>query len=244
METIGNESNPFRVVIQSPFSRFAEAIRTIKLAADLAGDARRSKVIAFTSALPGEGKSTIAGALAQLIAQVGGTVILVDCDLRNPTLSGTLAPKSSCGFVEVVSGTKSLEASIWKEPVTNMAFLPAGKESHLTYTAEILASGAAKDLFDKLRESYQYVIVDLSPLAPIVDVRATTQLVDAYVMIVKWGSTKVDVVQHGLNTAPGVQQNLLGVVLNQTDFDRLKLYEGPRRKYYHNKHFARYGYTA
>jgi succinoglycan biosynthesis transport protein ExoP len=241
--TIGSDFNPFRVVIESPFSRFAEAIRTIKLAADLAGDARRSKVIAFTSALPGEGKSTIAGALAQLIAQVGGTVILVDCDLRNPTLSRTLTPKASSGFVEVVSGTKSLEASIWKDPATKMVFLPAGKDSHLAYTAEILASGAAKNLFDRLRETFNYVIVDLSPLAPVVDARATTQLVDAYVMVVKWGSTKIDVVQHGLNMAPGVQHNLLGVVLNQADFNRLKLYEGHRRNYYHNKHFERYGYT-
>jgi succinoglycan biosynthesis transport protein ExoP len=238
--TIRSDSGLFRVVIESPFSRFAEAIRTIKLAADMAGDA---KVIAFTSALPGEGKSTIAGALAQLIAQVGGSVILVDCDLRNPTLSRTLTPNASCGFVDVVSGTKSLEASIWKDPATNMVFLPAGKNSHLAYTAEILASGAAKSIFDKLRGTYHYVIVDLSPLAPVVDARATTQLVDAFVMIVKWGSTKIDVVQHGLNTAPGVRQNLLGVVLNQTNFNSLRLYEGNKRTYYYDKHYARYGYT-
>jgi succinoglycan biosynthesis transport protein ExoP len=235
-----SDFNPFRVVIESPFSRFSEAIRTIKLAADLAGDPGRSKVIAFTSALPGEGKSTVAGALAQLIAQVGSTVILVDCDLRNPTLSRTLAPEAGCGFVDVVLGTKSLELSILKHSVTNMTFLPAGKDSHLSYTAEILGSGAAKSLFDKLRQSYNYVIVDLSPLAPVVDARATTQLVDAYVMIVKWGSTKIDVVQHGLNTAPGVQNNLLGVVLNQTDFDLLKLYEGHKEQYYHEKYVARY----
>src|SRR5262249_4641674 len=163
----------FNVLTESPFSQFAEAIRTIKLAADLAGGATRSKVIGFTSTLPGEGKSTIAGALAQLIARVGGTVILVDCDLRNPTLSRTLAPKGSCGFVDVVSGTRSLEGSVWKDPATNMTFLPAGMDSHLAYTAEILASGAAKNLFTKLRERYNYVIVDLSPLAPVVDARAT-----------------------------------------------------------------------
>jgi succinoglycan biosynthesis transport protein ExoP len=234
--TIDRETDPFRVVIDSPLSHFAEAIHTIKLAADLAGRVSSSKVIAFTSALPGEGKTTIAAALAQVIAQIGRTVVLVDCDLRNPTLSRTLAPRASCGFVDVVCGTKSLEASIWKDPRTGLAFLPAGNVTGLAYTAEILGSGAAKHLFDKLRESYQYVIVDLSPLAPVVDARATTQLVDAYVMVVKWGSTKIDVVQHGLSTAPGVLHNMLGVVLNQTDFGRLKLYDGKKAKYY-------YGYT-
>jgi succinoglycan biosynthesis transport protein ExoP len=241
--TIGKEIDPFRVVVDSPVSQFAEAIHTIKFAADRAGDVRKSKVIAFTSALPGEGKTTIAAALAQVIAQIGRTVVLVDCDLRNPTLSRRLAPRASCGFVDVVSGTKSLEASIWKDPGTGLAFLPAGSVKGLVYIAEILGSDAARNLFDKLRESYQYVIVDLSPLAPVVDARATTQLVDAYVMIVKWGSTKIDVVRHGLSMAPGVQQNLLGVVLNQTDFTRLKSYDEKRATYCYNKQFARYGYT-
>jgi succinoglycan biosynthesis transport protein ExoP len=240
IRTVSSHSNPFRLPVESPFSRFAEAIRGIKLAADLAGNARGSKVIGFTSALQGEGKSTIAAALAQLIAQVGGAVILVDCDLRNPTLSQTLAPRASAGFMDVVSGTQSLEASIWKDPVTNLAFLPAGKDSYLGYTVEILGSRAAKDVFDKLRQIYDYVIVDLSPLAPVLDARATTQLVDAYVMIIKWGSTRIDVVQRGLNRAPGVQHNLLGVVLNQADFDRLKLYEGYETNVY-NRYFEHYG---
>jgi succinoglycan biosynthesis transport protein ExoP len=231
---IDGDSNPFRVVIESPFSRFTEAIRAIKLAADQARDNRRSKVLAFTSAIPGEGKSTIARALAHLIAKVGNTVILVDCDLRNPTLSRVLAPKASCGFVDVVSGSKSLEQSIWKDSVTSMAFLPAGKDANLAYTIETLASNAANNIFDKLRKCYDYVIVDLSPLVPVVDARATNQLVDEYVMIVKWGSTKIDVVQHGLNTARGIQRNLLGVVLNQADLYRQKFYEGHRAKYCYN----------
>ena len=86
-----SDSEVFRTVINSPLSSFAEAIRSIKLTIDLHMDARPCKVIGFTSTLPNEGKSTIAAALAHLIAQVGGRVLLVDCDLRNPTLSRMLS---------------------------------------------------------------------------------------------------------------------------------------------------------
>ena len=88
-----NDSKVFKTVIDAPLSSFAEAIRSIKLTIDLHMDARPCKVIGFTSTLPNEGKSTIAAALAHLIAQVGGRVLLVDCDLRNPTLSRMLSQR-------------------------------------------------------------------------------------------------------------------------------------------------------
>ena len=67
-----------------------------------------------------------------------------------------------------------------------------------------------KRLFVRLRESYDYVIVDLSPIVPVVDVRATTHLVDSYVFVVEWGKTKIDVAEHALNSARGVYDNLVG----------------------------------
>ena len=83
-----------------------------------------------------------------------------------------------------------------------MAFLPAIVKSRgVAFTSEFLASDATKILFDNLRQSYDYVVVDLSPLAPIVDVRATTHLVDSYFLVVEWGRTKIDVVKHALAAA-------------------------------------------
>ena len=96
-------------VLDSPFSRFAEAIRAIKLAVDLNGDVvNANKVIGVTSSIPNEGKSTIAASLALLMAQVGARVILVDCDLRNPTLSRKLAPNADCGLLDVIVGTTAI----------------------------------------------------------------------------------------------------------------------------------------
>jgi succinoglycan biosynthesis transport protein ExoP len=113
----------------------------------------------------------------------------------------------------------------------------------LVNSAQILQGNAIKSLFDDvLRSTYDYIIVDLSPLAPVVDVRATTGLVDSYIFLIEWGQTKVDVVKQALKEADGIHDNLLGVVLNKVDMQVMARYEGYRSQYYRNKYFARYGY--
>jgi succinoglycan biosynthesis transport protein ExoP len=231
-----------RYVIDSPLSRFSESIRAVKVAADLSGVAKSNKVIGITSSLPNEGKSTIAASLALLSAHSGSRVILVDCDLRKPSLTQALVPNATLGLIEVLTGTDSLENVIWLDPSTQLSFLPAGVKRRLTHTSEILASDAMKRLFTRLRESYDYVIVDLSPLAPVVDVRSTAHLVDSYLFVVEWGKTKIDLVEHVLSATHGVYDNLLGVVLNKADVNRLGLYESHHSNYY-NRYYARYGYT-
>jgi succinoglycan biosynthesis transport protein ExoP len=230
-------------VIDSPFSRFTESIRAIKISGDLFGVSKSNKVIGITSSLPNEGKSTIGTSLAQLMAHSGSRVILLDCDLRNPVLSGKLTPDANSGLIEVLSGRASLEDVTWTDPSTKLTFLPCVLKSRVAHTSEILASEATKKLFDRLRETYDYVVVDLSPLAPVVDVRATSNLVDSYIFVIEWGRTKIDVVKHVLGAARGVYDNLLGVVLNKADINVLSRYESYRGKYYHNRYYARYGYT-
>ncbi|HZV06154.1 MAG TPA: AAA family ATPase [Gemmataceae bacterium] len=230
--------------LDAPFSRFSESIRSIKVAGDLFAMSRPNKVIGLTSSLPNEGKSTIAASLAQLMSDAGGRVILVDTDLRNPALSRQLAPNATMGLLEVISEKAALDDVIWVNPATNLQFLPAVVKSRLAHTSEIIASEATANLFRKLRETYDYVIVDLSPLAPIVDVRATINFIDSYLFVVEWGNTKIPVVQHALNNAREVKNNILGVVLNKADFRVLNRYETYRGDYYYNSHYySRYGYT-
>jgi len=242
-KSIVRDGSVYWMVAAHPLSRFAEAIRSVKLAADLNGTDNGHKVIGFTSALPNEGKSTVAAALAQLVAQVGGKVIVVDCDLRNPSLSRTLAPKATLGIVDVLAGEQSLDDAIWRDGPGGMAFLPAVSGSRLFHTSEVLASEPVKQLIYDLRESYDYVVVDLPPLAPVIDVRATSHLVDGYFLVVEWGRTKIDVVQHALNSAPLVHESLLGTILNKANMEFVGRYEMHRGEYYYNKHFSRYGYT-
>jgi len=230
-------------VVDAPFTRFAEAIRNVKVAIDLAGVIKSNKVIGITSSLPNEGKTTTATALAQQMSHSGARVLLVDGDLRNPSLTRRLAPKATVGIVDVLAGTASLQDVLWTDPSTNLTFLPAVVKARLQHSSEMLASTMTRQLFDHLRGSYDYIIVDLSPLAPIVDVRSTLKLIDSYLFVIEWGRTKIDVVEHALSGAREIYDNLLGVILNKADINALSRYEGHRGKYYYNRYYARYGYT-
>jgi polysaccharide biosynthesis transport protein len=241
---IMRHSGVFWAATEMPLSRFAESIRSIKLAVDLNVTSTSNKVVGITSSLPNEGKSTIAAALALLMAHAGARVIVVDCDLRNPSLSRSLAPAATAGIVEVVAGRCSLEEAIWRDPKTNLAVLPTVKKKPLFHTSEILAAASTRQLFENLRAAYDYVVVDLPPLAPVVDVRATVPLIDCFILTIEWACTKTDVVQHALHTAPNLHEALIGAVLNKTDMQAIKRYDNYHSDYYSNKHYARYGYTG
>jgi polysaccharide biosynthesis transport protein len=231
-------------VIESPLTRFSEAMRAIKIAIDLKEAGKRSKVIGFTSTLPNEGKSTIASSLAQLIAHAGLSTILVDCDLRNPSLTRLLAPDATTGFFDLINGNAELEDVIWIDQSTGLEFLPHAMKTRFGDTAEALSSEATIGLFDELRDSYEYILVDCSPLMPVVDVRATSLFVDSYVYVIGWGQTRFDIAADALRDAGGVYEKLVGAVLNKVDMRALGRYDGFGATYYHNKDYKRYGYTG
>lgn len=229
--------------IDSPFSRFSESIRSIKVNADL-NVTKSSKVLALTSALPNEGKSTLAFVFAQSVAQSGARVLLVDCDLRNPSLSRKVASNAEKGILDVLSKNATLQDVLWKDPVTGLFFLPGATKSRIAHSHEILGSDQMKEFVDRLRGDYDYVIIDFPPLTPVVDVRTTAHFVDSYVFIVEWGKTQVQVVERALRSARAVGDNLLGVVLNKADIASMSRYSGYSGKnYYYNSHYGRYGYT-
>lgn len=240
---ISNVPDIHRTVVSTPFSRYTEAIRSIRLAIDHNPAKTPSQVIGITSAMPNEGKSTLAASLAQLIAHSGKKIIIVDCDLRNPSLSTSLTPKAAEGLLEVAIGGHSLEETIWHDPRTNLAFLPAVRRETLSHTSEILSADSVCRLFERLRQSYDYVIVDLPPLTPLVDVRVTAPLIDCYVLVVEWGRTKIDVVQHALHTAPTIVDSLIGAVLTKTDIKAMARYDVHRSDYYDDSRYIRYGFS-
>jgi polysaccharide biosynthesis transport protein len=233
-----------RHVVDEPLSSFAEAFRSIKVAADIAGTIKANKVIGITSTIPREGKSTVSSNLAELIAHAGKRVILLDGDLRNPTLTRSLAPNAKVGLLEVLGHKVDLRQAIYTDELTQLTFLPAVVESRMAHTNEILASDAFKQLIDGLRQSYDYIIVDFPPLAPVVDVRASTHVVDSYLYVVAWGETRMNIVQHQLASAPEIFDRLLGVVLNKANISVLERYEYYYGKYYYKKYYSRYGYAS
>lgn len=232
-----------RYVVDNPLSRFAEAVRSVKVAIDLNSIVRENRVLATTSTLPNEGKSTLSTNLAQLIAHGGARVILVDADLRNPSLSRALVPDAKIGLVDVVAQKARLEDALFVDPETKLSILPAGATSKLLHTNEVLASKAMHALVTQLRAQFDYVVLDMPPMAPVVDVRVTSSFVDSYVFVVEWGRTKIDVVRHNLRGSPEIHDKLLGVILNKADTKALARYESYHGRYYYQKYYARYGYV-
>jgi succinoglycan biosynthesis transport protein ExoP len=232
-------------IVDSPFSAFAEAVRSIKMAIDVSpATGAGGKIIGITSSLPNEGKSTLACVLALLIAQTGSKTLLVDCDLRNPSLSRTLSPgAASGGLLDVLAGKATLEQAIWQDSATGLRFLPVATKARLAHSSEVIASDRTQSLFEKLRHSFDYVIVDFAPLMPIVDVRASMNLVDSYIYVVEWGRTRIEHVEQALRSARGIYERLLGAVLNKVDLASVGRYGGPGSGYYRDERYRRYGYT-
>jgi succinoglycan biosynthesis transport protein ExoP len=231
-----------RHVIQEPFSAFAEGLRAIKVAAELSAVIKQNKVIGLTSTLPDEGKSTVACNLAELMADAGKRVILIDADLRKPTLARCLDPKPMIGLLELLGGKADLQQVLGFDAETGLSLLPSVIDSHLVHSDEVLSSDPFRRLIEELRQRYDYIILDFPPLGSVVDVRAATQIVDSFILVVEWGRIPISVVQSYLNAAPEVHDHLLGVILNKVDVRAMKRYEHHYGNMYRNQPYGRYGY--
>ena len=238
--TLVHRHDLMNYVADWPFSEFTEGLRSLKLVMDLNGVLKSNRVIGLTSTLPNEGKSTIASNFAHLLAQAGRRVILIDCDLRKPSLSQQFAPNAAGGLIQVIAGKIDLADAVWTEPSSGLTFLPApaASASKLLHTDEILGSNAMKKLIDGLCETFDYVVVDLSPLLPVIDARATSNFIDSYVYVVEWGQTNRDIVERLLAETPEIHDRLLGVILNRADMRKMARYEGYASAYNYRKYYS------
>jgi Mrp family chromosome partitioning ATPase/capsular polysaccharide biosynthesis protein len=211
--TIAHTDSPIWAITDAKQSRFTEAFLEIKLAiGSMNRNGKRSQVIGITSTYPNEGKSTVAAALALLIAHNGASVILVDYNLQNQSLSAELAPGAALDVLDVMSGAASLRETTWIEPTTQLALLPLSNNRPI-YPSEVLASGSLDKLLQTLRESYEYVIVDLPAVAPFAGAQAAACALDALIFVIEARRTSIDIVKHGLDVIR--DENVVGFVLNK-----------------------------
>jgi capsular exopolysaccharide synthesis family protein len=221
--SIVRAESPIWTITDAPQSRFTESFLEIKLAIEsMNRSGKRNQVIGITSTQPNEGKSTVAAALALLLAHAGTRVILVDCNLRNRSLSAELAPTAAFGILDVMTGAVSVSETTWTDSVSELAFLPVGNNSRSVYASAVLTSEKLGKLFQTLREVYEYVIVDLPAVAPFADVRAAAHLLDLFILVVEAGRTNIDVVEHALKLCSDMDEIMLGVTLNKADMKSLK----------------------
>ncbi len=230
-----------RIVAQKPLSTFAEAIRSLRMGIKFADVDRPQKVILVASALPGEGKSTVASNLAQLTAMSGERVLLIDLDLRHPVLTSLYAPEATSGAIELLLGEAELKQVIIRDPETGLNFIPSPSRRNLTHTAELLGSQRLKDLLAHLSDYYDLIVVDTSPLLPVTDGRALLGAVDSLALVVRWEKTPRDAVEAALKQSPGSMDKLTGVVLNDVIASKARYYDYYKSGYYTKNYPYYYG---
>ncbi len=213
-----------RVAINAPASSFAETLRNAKLACDVVLQGRPSKVIGFVSVLPHEGKTTVAANFAGLLAAHGARTLLIDGDLRNPGLSRGLSLSPERGLVEAIVGEQHWQNTVMVDRTTRLAIIPAVVRRRLSHTSELLSGPGMQALIEEAREAYDYIVVDLPPLGPVVDAKAFAPLADGFVMVTEWGATPRALVRATLQAEPRIASKVLGVVLNKTDTNQLPRY--------------------
>ncbi len=214
-----------RVAINAPASSFAETLRNVKLASDVVLQRKSCKVIGFVSVLPHEGKTTVAANFAGLLAANGAKTLLIDGDLRNPGLSRSLPLVPEKGLVEaVVGGDQRWQSALLVDRKTRLAILPTVIRGRLPHTGELISGPGMRDLIEQARQSFDYIVVDLPPLGPVVDARAFAPLADGFVLVAEWGATPRMLVRSALQADPQIAAKTLGLVLNKTDIKQLSRY--------------------
>jgi capsular exopolysaccharide synthesis family protein len=208
------DRHPAGYVAAKPLSAFAEAIRVLRVRILHAGWSAK-KVVAVTSALPGEGKTSVALCLARVCALSGQRVVLVDCDLRRRSLNHLLGVDPEKGLVQVLRGEIPWQAAVGVDEASGAHILPAAQEM---YTIEdVCGSTAMKQLLETLAREHDMVILDCAPVLTLADVRDLASVADGVVMVARRGRTEAAALQTAISELKAVRASVLGVALNGVD---------------------------
>lgn len=220
-------------VLDAPFSRFTETMRHVKVSIDLSRLSHANKVIGVTSAIPREGKSMVAANLAHLLASLGHSALLIDGDLHARSLTGAIAKDAKVGLLEALERPEQLSQFVVKQKRSQLDFLPAPVAMRLPHAADIIASSHMGQLLDVARARYDYVIVDLPPVVPVVDAKAAAHLMDSFLFVIDWGRTTKTVILEALASAEVIRERVIGTVLNKADPAALKRIESYKGRAFH-----------
>jgi capsular exopolysaccharide synthesis family protein len=212
------QPRPYRYLLEKPLSAYADAIRSVQKAVELSGTEGRSQVVLVTSTLPGEGKTTLALSLAASVARSGRKAVVVDVDLRHPSIAREIGQPFGPGLVEFLAGETTEDEIVYvAEFQTNLHVIPV---SRLTSSpVDLLESREMATLLAGLRTRYDYVFLDAPP-ALVTDARAAALLADTVLYAVQWRKTKVEFASHGLESLAGSRISVTGLVMTQVDLER------------------------
>ncbi|NKN35657.1 polysaccharide biosynthesis tyrosine autokinase [Agrobacterium sp. a22-2] len=227
-------------VVDHPLSMFAETLRSAKIAIDLSVKENRAKVIGIVSTLPGEGKSTVAVNFAELLAMQGARTLLIDSDLRNPGATRAIGRNAEAGLLEALIDNRPVRDLLLLNQKTKLAFLPAVVTRRVPHSSELLASPAMNAIIETAKTGFDYIVLDLPPLGPVVDARAIASRVDSFIYVIEWGNTSRKAVKSILASDMEVYDKCAGVVLNKVDEDKMKLYRAYGSSEYYSSRYLSY----
>jgi capsular exopolysaccharide synthesis family protein len=215
---------------------FAEAVRTVRTGVVLSGLDASHQIVVVTSSVPGEGKTTTSVNLALAMGQME-KVLLIDADMRRPTIAKTLGiPGSSPGLSNLVAGTAEAEQCIHHHEEGNIDILTAGLIP--PNPLELLASRRFRDVLAQLAEKYDRIVIDSAPTLAVSDALVLATQANAVIYVVKSDSTAFHSARNGIQKLQRVKAPLTGVVLNQVNLSKASKYGS----YY--GYYDYYGYKA
>ncbi|WP_432817039.1 GumC family protein [Sulfitobacter sp. JB4-11] len=232
-------------LLDRPSSSLAEAIRNLRTSILFSNVDNPPKVVMFTSSIPKEAKSSTAMLVGVTSKQMGKSAIVVDCDLRLPSLMGIFEPPADHpDLLDVIEGTADLRDAIYVEPETGLHLLLSGykKVNDSISAADILASQKFGAIIAELAAHYELVILDTPPALVVTDARIVSRHADAVVYAVRWDETPRAAVIEGLKELRSVDAPLIGVVMTMVNegraakyaYDGYQYYKGKYRGYYSN----------
>jgi succinoglycan biosynthesis transport protein ExoP len=190
------------------------------------------------SSAPAEGKTLVALNLAQILARSGKSTLVVDCDLRTCALTSRLATRVDAGLLEAIQASDRLGEIILRDPATGLDVLPCAVGRFDAGVSEAISSQGMANLLARLRESYQYIVLDVAPVVPVVDARALAPNVDGFVFVVKWRETDRRMVNEAIRTE-NVEPKIIGAILNGIDpkyLSEIESHYGVNTNRYYTEH--------
>lgn len=224
-ERRGAAAGPLAFTAQQTWSRFAESLRIVRAVLRVSPDGPAT-VLQVTSAASGEGKSTVAAALAASAARAGIPTVLVDADLRAGGASKLSGLAHAPGLADWLAGTAPGPAASLLRRRTDMPLAVLGAGTGLPARPELLEAGPFAALLAELAAEWQLVVVDTPPVLPVSDALVISRAVQATVLVVAWRGTTRRVAEQAMGRLRSVGAPLAGVLLNRVDVAEMARYDG------------------
>ncbi|OIJ11255.1 capsular biosynthesis protein [Anaerobacillus alkalilacustris] len=210
-----------------PKSPISEQYRTIRTNLQFASVDQELKTIMVTSANPSEGKSTTIANLAVVLSQQGNSVLLIDADMRKPSVHYTFRCQNTKGLTTVLTKQSSLEEAVFASDVENLHILTSGPIP--PNPSELLSSKAMELLLTSAKVTYDFVLIDTPPVLAVTDAQVLANICEGVVLVVSSGKTEIEQAVKAKDLLDKSRAKTLGVVLNQKEAKQSQYY------YYYGK---------